>query len=77
MTALALMIFLRGATYLVASEWLPPDRPITTLLLILLPVSVLLSLLTWHLPAPSDCRRLGALLALNVTLVPSAPQAPF
>lgn len=64
LTALAPAIW--GSTYLVTSEWLPPDRPFTAALFRVLPAGMLLLLLTRHLPAPGDRWRLGVLSALNI-----------
>lgn len=66
LTALAPVIW--GSTYLVTSEWLPPDRPFTTAFLRVLPAGVLLTLFTRHLPARADRWRLGVLAALNIWL---------
>ncbi|WP_375058016.1 EamA family transporter [Zobellella sp. DQSA1] len=55
-----------GSTYLVTSQWLPPDRPFTAALLRVLPAGVLLLMLTRHLPAPDYRWRLSVLAALNI-----------
>ena len=58
LTALAPAIW--GSTYLVTSEWLPPDRPFTAALLRVLPAGLLLLLITRCLlytsPSPRDQR---------------------
>ncbi|TEA72316.1 EamA family transporter [Allopusillimonas ginsengisoli] len=64
LTALAPAIW--GSTYLVTSQWLPPDRPFTAALWRVLPAGVLLLLLTRHLPAPDYRLRLTVLAALNI-----------
>lgn len=64
LTALAPVIW--GSTYLVTSEWLPPDRPFTAALLRVLPAGVLLLLFTRHLPGPAHRWRLAILAALNI-----------
>ena len=64
LTALAPAIW--GSTYLVTSEWLPPDRPFTAALLRVLPAGLLLLLITRHSPAAPDRWRLLVLSALNI-----------
>ena len=64
LTALAPTIW--GSTYLVASEWLPPDRPFTTAALRVLPAGALLLLFNGCLPLPCDRWRLLVLSVLNV-----------
>ena len=63
-TALAPAIW--GTTYIVTTQWLPPDRPITAATLRVLPAGLLLVLFTRHLPKASDWGRLLVLSALNI-----------
>lgn len=55
-----------GSTYLVTSEWLPPDRPFTAALLRVMPAGVLLLMFTRHLPVLGNRWRLLILSALNI-----------
>lgn len=64
MTALAPVIW--GSTYLVTTEFLPPDRPFTAALIRVLPAGVLLLLITRQLPVGRDWWRLLVLGALNI-----------
>lgn len=64
LTALAPAIW--GSTYLVTSEWLPPDRPFTAALLRVLPAGLLLIFITRHLPVQANRWRLCVLAALNI-----------
>ncbi|SIT13796.1 probable blue pigment (indigoidine) exporter [Thalassolituus maritimus] len=63
---IALAPVIWGSTYLVTSQWLPPDRPFTAALLRVLPAGILLLLLSWHRPGPADRWRLLILGALNI-----------
>lgn len=65
-TLTALAPTIRGSTYLVTSEWLPPDRPFTAALLRVLPAGVPLILFTRHFPVQTDRWRLCVLAALNI-----------
>lgn len=53
-----------GSTYLVTTEMLPADRPLTAAVLRLLPVGLLIVLLTRHRPAPGQWWKLLILSAL-------------
>jgi probable blue pigment (indigoidine) exporter len=53
-----------GSTYLVTTELLPPDRPLTAAVLRLLPVGLLMVLLTRHWPTRDQWLRLIVLSAL-------------
>jgi probable blue pigment (indigoidine) exporter len=55
-----------GSTYIVTTEFLPPDRPFTAALLRVLPAGILLTLYGWQLPKRSDWGRLAVLSALNI-----------
>jgi probable blue pigment (indigoidine) exporter len=55
-----------GSTYIVTTEFLPPDRPFTAALLRVLPAGILLTLYGWRLPKRSDWGRLAVLSALNI-----------
>ncbi|WP_182057537.1 EamA family transporter [Pantoea sp. ME81] len=64
LTALAPAIW--GSTYIVTTQFLPPDRPFTAALIRVLPAGVLLLLFTRRLPANRDIGRLIILSALNI-----------
>lgn len=55
-----------GSTYIVTSEYLPPDRPFTAALIRTLPAGLLLLLLTRRLPSRRDGWRLMVLGTLNI-----------
>ncbi|WKB50702.1 EamA family transporter [Eleftheria terrae] len=55
-----------GTTYIVTTEWLPPDRPFTAALLRTLPAGLLLTLYCRRLPEREGWRRLLLLSALNI-----------
>jgi probable blue pigment (indigoidine) exporter len=55
-----------GSTYIVTTEFLPPDRPFTAALLRVLPAGILLTVYGWRLPKRSDWGRLAVLSALNI-----------
>ncbi|UOO91128.1 EamA family transporter [Vitreoscilla massiliensis] len=63
-TAIAPIIW--GSTYIVTSEFLPPDRPFTAALIRVLPAGVLLFLFTRQFPARHNWWRLLVLSALNI-----------
>lgn len=63
-TALAPIIW--GSTYIVTTQYLPPDRPFTAALIRVLPAGVLLLLLTRNIPKRVDWIRLVVLGALNI-----------
>lgn len=63
-TALAPAIW--GSTYIVTTQFLPPDRPFSAALLRVLPAGILLLLFTRRLPAYRDAGRLLILSALNI-----------
>ncbi|WP_374339475.1 EamA family transporter [Leeia sp.] len=63
-TALAPTIW--GSTYLVTTQFLPPNRPFTAALLRALPAGLLLLLWTRRLPLRSEWGRLLILAALNI-----------
>ncbi|WP_113626080.1 EamA family transporter [Pectobacterium peruviense] len=64
LTALAPAIW--GSTYIVTSEFLPPDRPFTAALIRVLPAGLLLLLFTRVFPARRDWWRVIVLSALNI-----------
>ncbi|WP_052390147.1 EamA family transporter [Streptomyces sp. NRRL B-24484] len=64
LTALAPAVW--GSTYLVTTEFLPPDRPLTAAMLRALPAGLLLVLLTRRLPSGSWWWRSLVLGALNI-----------
>ncbi|STR03258.1 Uncharacterized inner membrane transporter yedA [Kingella potus] len=64
LTALAPLIW--GSTYLVTTEFLPPDRPFTAAVLRCLPAGVLLLLWTRTLPKAGDWGKTAALAFLNI-----------
>ncbi|WP_113633048.1 EamA family transporter [Pectobacterium peruviense] len=64
LTALAPAIW--GSTYIVTSEFLPPDRPFTAALIRVLPAGLLLLLFTRVFPARRDWWRVVVLSALNI-----------
>lgn len=64
LTACAPIIW--GSTYLVTSEFLPPDRPSTAALIRALPAGVLLLLITRQCPQRSHWWKLLMLSALNI-----------
>lgn len=66
MTALAPIIW--GSTYIVTTEFLPPDRPFTAALIRVLPAGLLLLLLTRRLLQVSEWGRLIILGMLNIGL---------
>ncbi|MCZ4303192.1 EamA family transporter [Zoogloeaceae bacterium G21618-S1] len=66
LTALAPIIW--GTTYIVTTEWLPPDRPFTAALLRALPAGLLLVLWCRRLPAVGFWGRLLVLSALNIAV---------
>lgn len=64
LTALAPAIW--GSTYLVTTQFLPPDRPFTAALLRCLPSGILLVLFCKRLPQSREWGRLLVLAALNI-----------
>lgn len=64
LTALAPAIW--GSTYLVTTEFLPPDRPFTAALLRALPAGVVLTVFSRRLPEQGEWGRLAVLSALNI-----------
>jgi probable blue pigment (indigoidine) exporter len=68
-TALAPAIW--GSTYIIATELLPPDRPLTAALLRILPAGIVLLLLARQCPQRQQWPRLLVLAALNMTLFQS------
>ncbi|MDC8773027.1 EamA family transporter [Roseateles albus] len=64
LTALAPLIW--GSTYIVTTEWLPPDRPFTAAVLRCLPAGLLLVLACRQAPARAEWGRLAVLAALNI-----------
>ena len=64
LTALAPAIW--GSTYIVATEWLPPDRPFTAALLRTLPAGLLLVAYCRQWPHTRAWGRLAVLSALNI-----------
>jgi probable blue pigment (indigoidine) exporter len=65
-TALAPAIW--GSTYIVTTELLPPDRPLTAALLRALPAGLLLTALGRRLPQPEQWWRITVLAALNIAV---------
>lgn len=63
-TAVAPIIW--GSTYIVTSEFLPPDRPFTAALIRVLPAGILLLLFTRQFPGRHHWWRLIVLSALNI-----------
>ncbi|WP_271273677.1 EamA family transporter [Aliamphritea hakodatensis] len=57
-----------GSTYIVATELLPADRPLTAAMLRILPAGILLVCLCRHLPRKEEWWRLTILAALNLGL---------
>lgn len=64
LTAIAPAIW--GSTYIVTTQFLPPDRPFTAALIRVLPAGILLLLFVRQLPARRDIGRLIILSALNI-----------
>lgn len=64
LTAIAPAIW--GSTYIVTTQFLPPDRPFTAALIRVLPAGILLLLFTRRLPERRDIGRLIILSALNI-----------
>ncbi|WP_185267198.1 EamA family transporter [Halopseudomonas xiamenensis] len=58
-----------GSTYLVTTEWLPADRPLTAAVLRILPVGLLMVLLTRHRPQRAEWPRLLLISALCMSLL--------
>lgn len=58
-----------GSTYLVTTEWLPPDRPLTAAVLRILPIGLLMVLLTRYRPARRDWLKLLLVSALCMSLL--------
>lgn len=65
-TALAPVIW--GSTYIVTTEILPNDRPVTAALLRVLPAGLLLLLIRPYWPTPAQWPRLAILALLNIAL---------
>lgn len=65
LTAIAAFIF--STTYLVSTEWLPPDRPFTTALIRTLPAGLLLLLWQRQLPQRHEWLKIGLLSFLNIS----------
>ncbi|MCS3430691.1 DMT family transporter [Klebsiella sp. BIGb0407] len=64
LTAIAPAIW--GSTYIVTTQFLPPDRPFTAALIRVLPAGILLLLFIRRLPERRDIGRLIILSALNI-----------
>lgn len=64
LTAIAPLIW--GSTYIVTTQWLPPDRPFTAALLRCLPAGAALVWYGKRMPAPGQWGRMGILAALNI-----------
>lgn len=62
----ALGPLLWGSTYLVTTQWLPPDRPFWAALFRSLPAGVILLAFGWHLPRRDEWLRLLVLSALHI-----------
>lgn len=69
LTALAPLLW--GTTYLLSSEILPPERPLTTAALRVLPAGLLLLLYCRRWPQGREWWRLGVLAVLNIALFQS------
>ena len=65
-TAIAPAIW--GSTYIVTSEFLPPDRPFTAALIRVLPAGILLILFARQFPSSKDFWKLIVLSAPNIGL---------
>ena len=63
-TALAPLIW--GSTYLVTTEFLPPDRPFTAALIRVLPAGLLLLAWTWRIPKRDEWATVVLLGFLNI-----------
>lgn len=66
LTALAPVIW--GSTYIVTTELLPPDRPVTAAMIRALPAGVLLLIYCRRIPLRADWGRLAVLAFLNIGL---------
>lgn len=64
LTAIAPVIW--GSTYIVTTQWLPPDRPFTAALLRCLPAGAVLVWFGKRMPAPGQWLRMLVLAALNI-----------
>lgn len=64
LTAIAPVIW--GSTYIVTTQFLPPDRPFTAALLRCLPAGAALVWYGKRMPAPGQWRRMVILAALNI-----------
>lgn len=64
LTALGPLLW--GSTYLVTTQWLPPDRPFWAALFRSLPAGVILLALGWQLPRRDEWLRLLVLSALHI-----------
>ncbi|WP_371325350.1 EamA family transporter [Dechloromonas sp. ZY10] len=69
LTALAPLLW--GTTYLLSSEILPPERPLTTAALRVLPAGALLLLFCRYRPRAGEWWRLGVLALLNIAVFQS------
>ena len=57
-----------GSTYLITSEFLPPNRPFTAALIRVLPAGLLLLLITREFPRKNELGRIILLGTLNIGL---------
>ena len=57
-----------GSTYLITSEFLPPNRPFTAALIRVLPAGLLLLLITREFPHKKELSRIILLGILNIGL---------
>lgn len=57
-----------GSTYLITSEFLPPNRPFTAALIRVLPAGLLLLLITREFPRKNELGRIILLGILNIGL---------
>ncbi len=64
LTTLAPLIW--GSTYIITTEFLPPDRPFIAAMIRALPAGLILVLFTRYLPKPQQWLRLLILSALNI-----------
>ena len=64
LTALAPIFW--GTTYIVTTEFLPPDRPLTAAVIRVLPAGIILLLYSMQMPAAKEIGRLVLLAFLNI-----------
>lgn len=69
LTAIAPLIW--GSSYIVTSQFLPPDRPLTAALIRALPAGLILLLLKWQRPHAKQWSKILVLSLLNISLFQS------